>query len=143
MADKGSLTSVINATEVKLYLADINGQYVLLQELELVIDRPETREAVALGSVFFYGQHNNIFDATILLSAPEIDEYLDFNAISSGGLTSGNYLLEYTPKVGTAKTITVTAVVPRLSFEKLPEGGVKFRARFRITEEVTSADVTP
>jgi len=143
MADKGSLTSVINATEVKLYLTDTNSQYVLLQELELVIDRPETREAVALGSVFFYGQHNNIFDATILLSAPEIDEYLDFNAISSGGLTSGNYLLEYTPKVGTAKTITVTAVVPRLSFEKLPEGGVKFRARFRITEEVTSADVTP
>jgi hypothetical protein len=138
MADKGSLTSVINATEVKLYLTATSNEYVLLQELELVLDRPETREAVALGAVFFFGQHNNIFDATILLSAPEIDEYIDLKA-----LTSGTYLLEYTPKSGTAQTITVDAVVPRLSFEKLPEGGVKFRSRFRITEEVTSADVTP
>jgi len=143
MADKGSLTSVINATEVKLYLTATANEYVLLQEIELVLDRPETREAVALGSVYFFGQHNNIFDATILLSAPEIDEYLDLNILTSGALPSGNYLLEYTPKVGTAQTITVTSVVPRLSFEKLPEGGVKFRARFRITEEVSSADVTP
>ena len=142
MADKGSLTGVINATEVKLYLTAITNEYVLLQELELVIDRPETREATALGSVYFFGQHNNIFDATILASAAEIAEYLDLNALASGALTSGAYLCEYTPKVGVAKTITVTAVVPRLSFEKLPEGGVKFRARFRITEEVTSADVT-
>jgi len=142
MADKGSLTSVINATEVKLYLTALANEYVLLQELELVVDRPETREAVALGSVFFYGQHNNIFDATILLSAPEIGEYLDLNAITAGGLTGGSYLLEYTPKVGSAQTITVTAVVPRLSFEKLPEGGTKFRARFRITEEVDSGNVT-
>ena len=143
MADKGSISSVINATEVKLYLTALANEYVLLQEIELVLDRAETREAVALGSVYFFGQHNNIFDATILLSAPEIDEYLDLNALASGALTSGDYLLEYTPKIGTAQTITVTAVVPRLSFEKLPEGGVKFRARFRITEEVTSADVTP
>ena len=142
MADKGSLTSVINATEVKLYLTDNTNEYVLLQELELVLDRPETREAVALGAVFFFGQHNNIFDATILLSAPEIDEYLDLNILTNGALNEGVYLLEYTPKTGPSQTISVTAVVPRLSFEKLPEGGTKFRARFRITEEVTSADVT-
>ncbi len=142
MPDKGSLTSVINATEVKLYLTDTNNEYVLLQELEMVLDRPETREAVALGAVFFFGQHNNIFDATILLSAPEIDEYVDLNILTNGALNEGVYLLEYTPKVGAAQTISVTAVVPRLSFEKLPEGGVKFRARFRITEEVTSADVS-
>ena len=143
MADKGSISSVINATEVKLYLTATANEYVLLQEIELVLDRPETREAVALGSVYFFGQHNNIFDATILLSAPEIDQYLDLNSLASGALTEAAYLLEYTPKVGTAQTITVDAVVPRLSFEKLPEGGVKFRSRFRITEEVTSADVTP
>lgn len=142
MPDFGSLTEVINATEVKMYLTDTNSEYVLLQEVELVLDRPETREATALGSVFFYGQHNNIFDATILLSAPDIGTFLDLNALASGALTSAAYLLEYTPKVGAAQTITVTAVVPRLSFEKLPEGGVKFRSRFRITEEVTSADVT-
>ncbi len=142
MPDKGSLTSVINATEVKLYLTDTNNEYVLLQELDLVLDRPETREAVALGAVYFFGQHNNIFDATILMSAPEMDEYLDLNALTSGGLTGGSYLLEYTPKTGPAQTVTVDAVVPRLSIEKLPEGGTKFRARFRITEEVTSADVT-
>jgi hypothetical protein len=142
MADFGSLTGVVNATEVKLYLTSTSSEYVLLQELEMVIDRPETREATALGSVYFFGQHNNIFDATILLSAADIGTFLDLNALSSGALGSGNYLLEYTPKSGSAKTVTVSAVVPRLSFEKLPEGGVKFRSRFRITEEVTSADVT-
>jgi hypothetical protein len=143
MADKGAINTVINATEVKLYLTANTNEYVLLQEIELVLDRPETREAVALGSVYFFGQHNNIFDATILLSGPEIKEYLDLNSLSTGALTSGTYLIECTPKTGVAETITVDAVVPRLSFEKLAEGGVKFRARFRITEEVTSADVTP
>ena len=143
MADKGSLTSVINATEVKLYLTATSNEYVLLQELEVVLDRPETREAVALGSVYFFGQHNNIFDATILLSAPEMDEYVDLIGITSGRLTEAVYLLEYTPKVGSAQTINVDAVVPRLSFEKFAEGGVKFRARFRITEDVSSADITP
>jgi len=137
----GSATDVINATQVRLKLGA--NEYVLLQELELVLDRPETREAVALGAVYFFGQHNHIFDATILLSALDIATYINMNNINSfGGLTPGTYGLEYTSKGGAVKTVNVDAETPRLSFEKLPEGGTKFRARFRITEEVTSADVT-
>ncbi len=143
MPDIGDATDVINATEVKLYLGTTASQYVLLQELELVLDRPETREAVALGAVYFFGQHNHIFDATLLLSAGDISTYLDLNKINANGaLTPGNYLCEYLAKGGTKKTVTVTAEVPRLAFEKLAEGGTKIRVRFRITEEVNSDDVT-
>jgi hypothetical protein len=143
MAVIGSATDVINATEVKLYLNNDQSEYVLLQELELVLDRPETREAVSLGAVYFFGQHNHIFDATLLLSAGDISTYLDLNKINANGaLTPGNYLLEYLAKDGTKKTVTVTSEVPRQSFEKLAEGGTKIRIRFRITEEVNSDDVT-
>ena len=143
MGDIGSDTDVINATEVKLYLNSLSNEYVLVQEIELVLDRPETREAVALGAVYFFGQHNHIFDATLLLSAGDISTYLDLNKISStGALTPGNYLLEYLAKGGTKKTVTVTAETPRLAAEKLAEGGTKIRIRFRITEEVNSSDVT-
>lgn len=143
MGDIGALNDVINATEVKLYLNNDGNEYVLLQELELVLDRPETREAVALGAVFFFGQHNHIFDATLLLSANDIATYLDLNKINAfGALTDGNYLLEYLAKDSTKKTITVTSETPRLSFEKLAEGGTKIRIRFRITEEVTAADIS-
>lgn len=142
MADIGALTELINATEVKLYLTSTLNQYVMLQEIDLVINRDEYAESIAAGRAYFYGQFDNAFDATILLTDEDISTYIDMVSLSSGALTEATYLIELTAKDGTAKTISVTAVVPRLEIEKLPEGGVKIRLRFRITEEVTSADVS-
>ena len=138
----GTLTELINATEVKLFLTDAENQYAMLQEIDLVINRQEFVETIPAGSAYFYGQFDNAFDATILLTDEDIGTYIDQVALTNGALTADTYLIELTAKDTTTKTITVTALTPRIEIQKLPEGGVKIRLRCRINEKVTSADVT-
>ena len=142
MVDIGTLTEVVNATEVRLFLTTTSNQYVLLQEIDLVIQREEYVEPVAIGNAYFYGQFDNAFDATILLSNEDLGIFIDSVSLTNGALTTNTYLIQLTSKDATTKTISVTAITPRLELEKLPEGGVKLRVRYRINEEVTSTDVT-
>ncbi len=142
MVDIGTLTEVVNATEVRLYLTTTSNQYVLLQEIDLVIQREEYVEPIAIGNAYFYGQFDNAFDATILLSNADLGTFIDSIALTNGALPENTYLIELTSKDSATKTISVTALTPRLELEKLPEGGVKLRIRYRINEEVTSGDVT-
>ena len=44
MADIGTPTELINATEVKLYLTSAANQYVMLQEIDLVINIPKNTQ---------------------------------------------------------------------------------------------------
>ena len=142
MVDIGTLTEVVNATEVRLYLTTTSNEYVLLQEIDLAIQREEYVEPIAIGNAYFYGQFDNAFDATILLSNADLGTFIDSIFLTNGALTQNTYLIELTSKDAATKTISVTALTPRLELEKLPEGGVKLRIRYRINEEVTSADVT-
>lgn len=139
----GSVSDVINAKRVELVLdpTGTNQEFVLLQEITLPLARPETREAVEGGSVYFYGQHDNTFDATILLSANDIATYLDFNKFVNNVLVENTYDIKLTSKANNAKTIRVTAVTPDQEIEKLPQGGVKIRQTFRITEDVDATNV--
>ena len=138
----GTTTEIINASEVRLYLTNNTNQFITMQELSLVVHREEYRDDIDGGAAFFYGQHDNIFEATLFLTGPDLGVYLDRTIFVSDALPSNVFLLEYTDKAGLAQTVTVTALVPHQEFEKLPRGGVKTRQRFRINEEVSSADVT-
>lgn len=142
MVNIGTLAEVVNATEVKLFLTTADSQYVLLQEIDLVIQREEYVEPIAIGNAYFYGQFDNAFDATILLSNADLGTFIDSISLANGALPEETYLIKLTSKNATTKTISVTAITPRLELEKLPEGGVKLRIRYRINEEVTSGDVT-
>ena len=142
MVDIGTLTEVVNATEVRLFLTSTSNEYVLLQEIDLVIQREEYVEPIAIGNAYFYGQFDNAFDSTILLSNADLETFIDSVFLTNGALAQKTYLIELTSKDAATKTISVTALTPRLELEKLPEGGVKLRIRYRINEEVTSADVT-
>ena len=139
----GSVADVINAKSVELSLdpTGTNDEFVLLQEITMPLSRPETREAVSGGSVYFYGQHDNSFDATILLSALDIGTYLDFNKFVNGALVQNTYDIKLTSKANNITTIRVTAVTPEQDVQKLPTGGVKIRQTFRITEDVDSSNV--
>ena len=95
------------------------------------------------GSVYFYGQNDNYFDATLLLSSPEINTFIGYTVLdSNGALPTTTFPLIYNDKSGNTKTITVDCVIPSLDIDKPVEGGVKTRMRFRITEDITSADIT-
>lgn len=141
MANIGEITEIINATKVHLDLG--SDRYILLQELKFHVGRSESRESTGSSSVYFYGQHDNYFTATILLSSPEIATYLNYTLLdANGALPSNSFKLLYTDVSGTSKTVTVDSVVNELDIEKPMEGGTKTNLRFRITEEVSSADVT-
>lgn len=135
----GTITDVINAKKVELILG--GEEFALLQEITMPLSRPETREAVELGSVYFYGQHENTFDATFLLSGLTIPLFLDNNLIVDGALVEQTYDIRLTSKSGNVVTIRVTAVTPEQEIEKLPDGGVKIYQTFRITEDVDSGNI--
>jgi len=141
MADIGAITEVINATKVHLDLG--SDRHILLQELDFHIGRAESREPADIGSVYFYGQHDNYFDATLLLSSPEINTFVGYTVLdSNGALPENTFSLIYNDVNGATKTIGVDCVIPTLDFSKPVEGGVKTRMRFRITEEITTADIS-
>lgn len=135
----GTITDVINAKKVELILG--GEEFALLQEITMPLSRPETREAVELGSVYFYGQHENTFDATFLLSGLTIPLFLDNNLIVDGALVEQTYDIRLTSKSGNVVTIRVTAVTPEQEIEKMPDGGVKIYQTFRITEDVDSGNI--
>lgn len=136
MANIGEIAELVNAQNLKLDVG--NDRYVMLQELDFHLGRPEAREPTTDGGVlYFYGKGDHYFDSTILLTTPEIST---FNALTqldtNGDLTSVEYKIISQPRGGgQAITITVNAVVPDLNIIKPVEGGVIFRIRFRITDD--------
>jgi len=141
MSAIGERNEVINATQVFLKLSP--DTYILMQELELVIERDETREDVGTGAIYFYSQHNNTFEATIFLSGPEVTTYLDFLSFGANDfLPVTSYQIQYVPLTGASRTVNATALAPHVAFEKQDNGGVRARIRFRINEDISGSDVT-
>ncbi len=133
MANRGEIAEAINASKVHLDIG--SDRYILLQEISTNLTHPESREPTDAGSVYFYGQSDDYFDATLLLSTPEINTFVGYTILTSdGALPSNDFKLVYTDKTGTAtKTLNVTCEIPSIGFEKPVEGGTKTRMRFRIT----------
>ena len=136
MANIGEIAELANAQNLKL---DVGAnRYVMLQELDFHLGRPEAREPTTDGGVqYFYGKGDHYFDATLLLTTPEIST---FNALTeldgNGDLTTTAFKIIVEPRGGGSNiTITVNAVLPDFNIVKPVEGGVIFRVRFRITDD--------
>ena len=136
MANIGEDGELINAQNCKLEVGA--NRYIQLQELNIHLGRPESREPTTdNGVVYFYGKGDHTFDCVILATTPEIS---DLNALTeldaNGDMTETAYKIVYTPEGGGATvTITVNAVLFDYNIEKPVEGGVLFRLRFRIVDD--------
>lgn len=139
MANIGEIAELANAQNLKLEVGA--NRYIMLQELDFHLGRPEAREPTTDGGVqYFYGKGDHYFDATLLLTTPEIST---FNALTeldaNGDLTTTAFKIVTTPRGGGATiTITVNAVLPDFNIVKPIEGGVIFRVRFRITDDTVT-----
>ena len=136
MANIGEIAELVNAQNLKL---DVGAnRYIMLQELDLHLGRPEAREPTTDGGVqYFFGKGDHFFNATLLLTTPEITT---FNALTvldaNGDLTTTAFKIIAQPRGGGSDvTITVNAVLPDFNIVKPVEGGVLFRVRFRITDD--------
>ncbi len=136
MANIGEIGELVNAQNLKLEVGA--NRYIMLQELDLHLGRPEAREPTTDGGVqYFFGKGDHFFNATLLLTTPEIST---FNALTeldvNGDLTSTAFKIIAQPRGGGGDiTITVNAVLPDFNIVKPVEGGVLFRIRFRITDD--------
>ena len=136
MADIGAISELVNAQNLKLQLG--SDRYIMLQELELHLGRPEAREPTTDGGVqYFYGKGDHYFDATLLLTTPEISTFNAFTELDANGdMPTNSYNIIATPRSGSpVSTVTVNAVVPDFNVVKPVEGGTIFRLRFRITDD--------
>ncbi len=139
----GDITELVNAQNLKLGLGDttLTNRYIMLQELDFHLGRPEAREPTTDGGViYFYGKGDHTFDATLLLTTPEISTFNAFTVLDSdGNLPSNEFTILAEPRGGGSNvTITVTAELPDFNIIKPVEGGVLFRVRFRITEDTVT-----
>ena len=136
----GEVAELVNAQNLKLGLGDTTttNRYFMLQELDFHLGRPEAREPTTDGGViYFYGKGDHTFDATLLLTTPEISTFNDYTVLDSdGNLPSNTFTILAEPRGGGADAIiTVTAELPDFNIIKPVEGGVLFRVRFRITAD--------
>lgn len=146
MANLGEIAELVNAQNLKLDVG--TNRYIMLQDLDFHLGRPEAREPTTDGNVqYFYGKGDHYFDATLLLTTPEI---IIFNALTeldvNGNLTTTVFKIIAEPRgIPPASpppdvTITVNAQLPDFNILKPVEGGLIFRIRFRIvSDEVTVA----
>lgn len=139
MANLGEFAELVNAQNLKLDVG--SNRYVMLQELDLHIGRPEAREPTTDGGIIYYfGKGDHYFDATLLLTTPEISSFNDFTVLDSNGdLPTTIFKIIAEPRGGGSDiTITVSAQLPDFNIIKPVEGGVIFRVRFRIiTDTIT------
>lgn len=144
MADIGSINDLVNAQNLKLDLG--NDRYIMLQELDFHLGRPEAREPTTDGGVqYFYGKGDHYFDATLLLTTTEIQSFNTLTELDGNGdLTTQTYkiIAESRESAGNDATITVNAVVPDFNILKPVEGGVVFRIRFRITNDSVTVSLS-
>ena len=144
MVNIGEIAELVNAQNLKLDVG--NDRYIMLQDLDFHLGRPEAREPTTDGGVqYFYGKGDHYFDATLLLTTTEIST---FNALTEldvdGDMTTVAYkiIAESRETTGDDATITVNAVIPDFNIIKPVEGGVIFRLRFRITDDTVSVALT-
>ena len=142
MADQGLATELINATEVAI--SDGTDNFLQLQEMDFDLSHPETVEETVDAVHYFYGKQRAFIEGTLLASQPEISTFITKCQVNANGAAvSSDWELAYKDVSGTTKTATVTGTLaPNLRLVKPIGGAVKFRFRIRITDAVTSADIT-
>jgi len=140
MANLGEDAELVNSQNVRLEVGA--NRYIQLQECNIHMGRPETREPTTdNGVVYYYGKGDHTFDAVILLTTPEINDFKVLTELDvNGDMTETNFKILYQPRGGGA-TVTFggasgfPAVLYDYNIEKPVEGGVLFRLRFRITSD--------
>ena len=142
MVSQGLASELMNATEVAI--SDGTDDYLQLQELIIDLSHPETIEETVDAVHYFYGKQQGFIEGTVLASQPEIATFIDKCQVDANGAAVTNpWALAYKDVSGVTKTATLTGTMaPNFRLEKPLGGGVKFRFRIRVTEAVTSADIT-
>ena len=139
MGNIGEVTEVINNEKLTLDVG--SDTYILMQDLQINIDRPIDRQVTSGGNaVYFYGSGDNFIQFTLLCSTPEIASLNTLTQRNSdGALTSTSWKIVGTDVSGLTKTITAAGTLPHLEIARLGGvGGVVIRGRIQLTGDTIS-----
>lgn len=142
MVSQGLATELINATEVAI--SDGTDNYLQLQEWDLDLSHPENIEESVTETHYFYNHQQAFFEGVILASTPEIATFVDkCQRDANGKAITNDWQIAIKDVSGLTKTFTLTGTMaPNFHIKKPIGGAVKFNFRIRVTEAVTSADIT-
>ena len=140
MGNIGEVTEVINNEKLTLDVG--SNTYILMQDVQINIDRPIDRQVTSGGNaVYFYGTGDNFIQFTLLCSTPEIaslNTLTERNA-TTGALTSTDWIIKSTDVSGAVRTITGAGTLPHLEIARLSGvGGVVIRGRIQLTGDTVT-----
>src|SRR3990167_596848 len=139
MATLGSVSDLITASQVKLYVGTTPDLFRFLQVLNVNLGAPEFREPTTNGGAqYYYGDDDATIDFELLGTGTEMSYFLAKRERSNGLASSSTWQIVYTSNDGTTATMTVLGtLVPNFSITKPDEGGVKYNGQLRLTANVT------
>ena len=135
MADLGAIGEIVNSSEVTLEVG--SDTYIMLQDLNVHIGRPEFRDATTdAGALFTYGKGDHWMTFTLLATPPELDALAAKNDIDSDGdMTSTLWKIVAKDVSAASKTFTCTGIARDLDIRKAPEGKLFVDIFVRITPD--------
>lgn len=138
MADIGAIGEIVNSSEAHLVVGA--DTYILLQDLNIHIGRPEFRDATTgAGAVYTYGKGEHHMEFTLVATTPELDTLAALNDIGSNGeMTSTSWTIVATDVSGSAKTFTCTGVANPIDIRKGAEGKLHVDVFVRITPDTVA-----
>ena len=143
MANLGSVATIINASECILRDNGSADTYVLLQDINLHVGRPEFRDpSTGAGAVYSYGKGEHHLTGTIMATPTEIDIFFALNDIGTDGqLTSNDWEIVAKDVSGTATQLDCPGFLNPIDMRKGPEGKVFLDIFIRITTDIVVASV--
>ena len=135
MGDIGAIGEIINASETTLVVG--NDTYIMLQDLNVHISRPEFRDAsTGAGAVYTYGKGDHHMTFTLLATQPELDTLAALNDIGSNGeMTSTDWDIVAKDISGIKKKFTCKGILNPIDIRKGPEGKLFIDCFVRITPD--------
>ena len=142
MADLGTITEIVNASELHLGVDTGTGfdNYILLTNLPLHVGRPEDRVATTDGhALFTYGKADNYFTATLLVSTPELSTLNTLSQVDpDGDMTSTAFMIRAKNVDGAFKYLACTGILREYDVSKPSEGKVSIDIFVRITSDTVA-----
>ena len=139
MANIGEIAEIINASEAHLVVGA--DTYILLQDLDVHIGRPEFRDAsTGGGAVYTYGKGEHHMTFTLIASPPELISLTLLNNLDANGAlpTPTAWTIVATDVSGGTATMVCTGNLNPLDIRKGPEGKVFVDCFVRITGDTVA-----
>ncbi len=135
MANIGEIGEIINSSETTLVVG--SDTYIMLQDLNIHIGRPEFRDATTdAGALFTYGKGDHFMTFTLLATTPELDTLAAKNDIDGNGdMTSTAWTIVAKNVSAASKTFTCTGILRNMDIRKAPEGKLFVDCDIRITPD--------